>query len=183
MIPIMRLALLLTVLSLIVVPAAEAKTLKVNWREYKGLPTGQFNFRVTKIITTATSWSVTATVANHSPYTLDVSRPKTTDSQPYPGTWTGRDSGFGIAFHVPPTNPGEIGGYDVRPNQHSLPALPSKLAPNATWTGTCTGKAKLPKRSELRVAFGFFTISAAPADRGTDVGQAFNWITDHTFRA
>jgi hypothetical protein len=179
----MRLALLLTVVSLLAVPAAQAKTLKVNWREYKGLPTGQVDFHVTKIVTTSAGWSVTATVANRSPYTLAVSRPPTNASRPYPGTWTGRNSGFGIAFFVPATQAGEVGGYDVRPNQHAQPALPTKLAPNATWTGTFSGNAKLPKRSDLRVAFGYFTISAAPADSKAEVGQGFNWITDHTFRA
>jgi hypothetical protein len=179
----MRLAALVAVVALLAVPAAKAKTLKVNWREYKGLPTGRVDFHVTRIVVTATSWSVTATVANHSPYALDVSRPKTFDSKPYGGTWTGRDSGFGVAFFVPPSGAGETGGYLVRPNQHAQPGLPAKLGSNAIWTGTFTGRAKLPKRNDLRVSFGWFTISSAPTDRSGDVGQGFNWITDHTFRA
>lgn len=178
----MRLAALLAIISVVVVPAAQAKTLKPNWREYKGLGTGQVDFRVTKIVVTATSWSVTATVANHSPYTLNVSRPQTFDSPIYRDVWTGRDSGFGIAFYVPPAHAGETGGYDVRPNQHAQPSLPTKLAANATWTGTFTGKTRLPKRNDLRISFGWFTISAAPTDRSSDIGQSFNWITDHTFR-
>ncbi len=158
--------------------ATQAKTLNVNWREYKDLVGGQLNFRITKIVVTPTNWSITATVANRSPYTLSITRPKINNTPPNQGIWFSRDSGFGLADYT--GTPG--GGFFVHPNQHARPTLPTSLKPNGFWQGTFSGKASIPTRRDLRVSFGWFTISAAPdTDKGY-VGQQFNWITDHSFR-
>jgi hypothetical protein len=180
----MRRALLVALVAAAVfVPAAESKTLKVNWQEYKGLSGGQVDFHVTKIVVTGTRWSMTTTVANHSSYTLGISQPPTFTNGSIRGLWTSRNSGFGLAVFSAPTKPGEYGGYFVRPYQHAKPALPSKLGPGITWAGTISGTTRVPKRNDLRLSFGWFTILDAPADRTAFVGEQFNWITDHTFRA
>jgi hypothetical protein len=123
---------------------------------------------------------VTATVTNNSGYTIDVSRPKAFDSR---GLWTDKSAGFGVAVFVPPRpNTTDVGGYLVHPARTARPALPTRLAAHATWTGTFSASDRLPRKSDMRVSFGLFTVAAAPAADAAFVGQAFDWVTDHSFR-
>jgi hypothetical protein len=174
-------ALFLIALGLIAAPSAQAKTLKVDWREYSGLVGGQVNFRITKIVVTPTSWSVTATVTNNSPYTLDVTNPPLLSSGPFQGMWSTRSAGFGLVVYTPPKGT-STGGYGVRPSNHASPSLPRKLSPKATWRGTFSGTTKVPKGNELRLSFGWFIISDAPSERKSYIGTQFGLVTHHLFR-
>jgi hypothetical protein len=71
-----RLAVLAAAAVVLVVGAAEAKTLTVNWNEaYSFSGSGFLAFHVTKIAVTPSNWQVTMTVANKSSYTVEISRP------------------------------------------------------------------------------------------------------------
>src|SRR5215218_3474554 len=61
--------------ALVAAPAADAKTIDVNWREQKPLADGgALKFRITKIVATTTQWSVTATIENASGSPVGIDR-------------------------------------------------------------------------------------------------------------
>lgn len=164
---------------LLFVSPAAAKTLRVNWTEYHSFGDGQATFHITKVVITPTSWSATASVTNRSSLTLSVTKPPTQTYPTIKGLWDQRNSGFGVAFQVPASSSGS-GGYFVRPATFATPALPTTLAPGATWRGTFGGTAKLPRRNDLRLSFG--SLAVTKASQSAWIGQTFNRITDHTFR-
>jgi hypothetical protein len=179
----MRRLVVVAALSLVLAPAAGAKTLKVNWHESKAVGAGRVDFHVTKIVVAARRWSVTAEVANRSPYALRVAQPKAMEAN---GTVWSRDAGFGVAYRSTDPNcvpvQGCVPGLWAFRAATGTPTLPASLAAGATWSGTFSGTAKLPHRTDLRLTFGYFTVTAAPDADVAYVGTSFNWVTDHTFR-
>jgi hypothetical protein len=173
------------------VPTAQAKTLTVNWNEAYSFPgAGFLTFHVTKIVVTRTSWQVTMTVANKSPYTLDVSRPPLDTLPSIDPTFKGWGGcgavnlgrqAFGLTKYVPPGK-GHTGGYLTLPWTHAQPGFPSKLEPNDNWHGTYSGSGPVLRKTELRLCFGLFTITDAPSADKSDVGTYFSWMTRHTFQ-
>jgi len=74
----------------------------------------------------------------------------------------------------------------MRPARTAAPALPARLTPGATWSGTLSGNGPLPPRTDLHLSFGYFVLEA-----GTTLGECkvgfrgaggWYWLTDHTFR-
>jgi hypothetical protein len=180
---------------LLVVPAAQAKTLTVNWNEvYSFSDSGFLTFHVTKIAVTPTNWQVTMTVTNKSPYTLDVSTPAL-DTVPYIDPnfkgWGGCGSvnqgrqGFGLtkyAYKPAPNGRRGLGGYLTLPWKNAMPDFPSKLKPNEKWQGSYSGSGPLRKKTELRLCFGLFTVTDAPGADKSQIGTYFSWMTRHTFQ-
>ena len=169
---------LLLVLGLAAVPAAGAKTIRVDWREQKTITGGgALKFRVTKIVATTTTWSVTATIENAS------------------GSAVGIDPG-GQPFTIPPPRPlwtngialieyhrvysvnvgGRHGEWWQHPATTFRPALPRTLGPHRSWTGTFGGRAKLRKGQAYSIGFGLFELQSAASG-----GATVYWITDHSF--
>jgi hypothetical protein len=189
-------ALLLVAVS---VPAAQAKTLKVNWNErYSFAGSGFLTFHVTRIVVTPNTWQVAMSVANNSSYTLDLSRPPIQlDSKylhyldPTFKGWGGcgetnlGKQGFGLAkyaYKPAPDGGRGYGGFLTLPWTHAKPSFPSKLKPNDTWTGTYSGAGRVPRTTELRLCFGLFTISSAPDQNKSEIGTYFSWMTRHKFQ-
>jgi hypothetical protein len=79
---------------------AQPRVLKVSWNERKSFEHGYMSFHVSKITSSASSWSVTASFTNHSQYTITT----------IPGTTTGRGSGLSILYYVPPPPGAATGG-------------------------------------------------------------------------
>ena len=164
--------------ALVAAPAADAKTIEVDWREQKPLADGgALKFRITKIVATTTQWSVTATIENAS------------------GSPVGIDRG-GRKFGVPPPRPlwtngialieshrvysANIAGRHVEWWEHPAatfrPALPRTLGPRRSWTGTFGGKSKLRKGQAFSLGLGLFELQSAASG-----GATVYWITDHSF--
>jgi hypothetical protein len=181
---------------LLLVPAAQAKTLTVNWNEAYSFPgSGFLTFHVSKIVVTPTNWHATMTMANKSPYTLDVSTPPLGTAayiDPNFKGWggcgvtnLGRGQGFGLTkYEYKPAKNGVrgIAGYLTLPWTHATPGFPSKLKPNTTWHGTYAGAGPVPKKTELRLCFGLFTITDAPSADKSQLGTYFSLMTRHTFQ-
>jgi hypothetical protein len=180
---------------LVVGPAAEAKTVAVNWNEaYSFSGSGFLAFHVRKIAVTQSNWQVTMTVANKSPYTVEISRPplgSVTYIDPKFKGWGGCGGvnlgrqAFGLTKYEykPAPNGGRgIGGYLTLPWTHATPGFPSKLKPNEKWHGTYSGSGPIPRKTELRLCFGLFTITDAPDANKSDIGTYFSWMTRHTLQ-
>lgn len=176
-----RLLMIAVAAGLWIAPAGEAKTVKVNWQEYKGLVGGKLQFHVTKIVVTPRSWSVSMTVTNASPYTIAITKPPTIPAGPFKGLWDYRVAGFGLAAYAPPSRV-STGGWRIGMSDHATPSIPSSLGPRASWKGVFSGKTKVPQKTELRLTFGLFTITDAPDESKRSVGTQFSWLTDHRFR-
>jgi hypothetical protein len=170
----MRYLVTLSALLMLVLPSVAAsgekarrgttRTITVKWNERKVIEGDNYAaFHVSKIVVAPRSWAVSAAIANHSTYTLNIIK----------GTTTGRGSGMSILYYVPPPS-GQIatGGYLAIPAQYKKPGL-VVLRPGETWSGTFGGTGALPKHKALSIGFGYFT--------GSGLGGGFNWITDHTF--
>lgn len=190
-----RLVLLPLTALLLLVPSAQAKTLTVNWNEAYSFPnSGSLTFHVTKIAVTPTSWRVTMTMKNKSPNTLEISRPPL-DTVPYLDPkfkgWGGCGAvnlgkqAFGLTKYTykPGPNGGRgLGGYLTLPWTHATPGFPSKLKPNASWRGTYSGAGPVPRKTELRLCFGLFTMTDAPSADKSEIGTYFSLMTRHTFK-
>ena len=173
-----RLGLALLLLLVVLAPAAQAKTIGVDWREEKTLTGGgALRFRVTKIVATTQSWAVTATFTNDSGSRVGIA-PKGRPFQFPPPTplWS---NGMALIEHhrVFSVN---IGGYHGEWWQHPAtsfrPALPTSLAPHALWTGTFGGRGKLKKGQAFSLGFGLFELQSPESG-----GATVYWITDHSF--
>lgn len=182
----------LAVALVLAAPSAQAKTLTVNWTEAYSFPgSGFLTFHVTKIMVTPSNWQVTMTVANKSPYTLDLSRPPLATEQSIDPSFRGWGGcgvvnlgrqGFGLTKYVPPGRGHGTGGYLTLPWTHAQPGFPSKLKPNDKWHGTYSGSGPVLRKTELRLCFGLFTIADAPNADKSNVGTYFSWMTRHTFQ-
>ena len=67
----------------------------------------------------------------------------------------------------------------LRPAQTFVPALPSRLAPGASWRGTISAPGKLAAGRYVRVVFGPLIAVGKPPE---GVPAQFVWITDHAYQ-
>ena len=161
-------------------PAADAKTIKVDWRESVGVSGGgRIEFRLTKIVATTGSWAVTGSIRNATGARVEIDpagHPFAVATSPNP-VW---HSGMALLelHRVYQVN---IGGAQNQWWEHKAtsfrPALPHSLAPGASWTGTLGGRAKLKAGRSYSLGLGLF-LPQNPESGGSSV----IWITDHSFK-
>jgi hypothetical protein len=181
---------------LVLAPAAQARTFTVNWNEaYSFYGSGFLTFHVTRIAVTPANWQIKMTLNNKSPYTLDIRTPALETAayiDPNFKGWAGcgvtnlgGGQGFGLTkYEYKPAPNGGRGnsGYLTLPWTHATPNFPSKLKPNATWHGIYSGAGPVPRKTELRLCFGLFTITDAPSTDKSQIGTYFSLMTRHTFQ-
>jgi hypothetical protein len=158
----------LVALALMVAPAANAKTFNVDWREQKVTAGRAVFFRVTRIVITPTSWSLTLSIRNGTRAALRVTTPPlfTTPiptlsiarKEQYRGETALVDDDHRVAHDPPPSQ------------------LPRSIAKGATWSGTIGGTGKM-RHGRYVVGLGWFD----PLDPAAG-GRGFYWITDHSVR-
>ena len=164
--------------ALVAAPAADAKTIDVNWREQKPLADGgALKFRITNVVATTTQWSITATIANASGSPVGIDRDGREFGVPPPRPiWA---DGIALIESHRVWNP-NIGGRYIEWWQHPAttfrPALPRTLGAHRSWTGTFGGRAKLRKGQAYSIGFGLFELQSAASG-----GATVFWITDHSF--
>lgn len=155
-------------IALAAAPAAQAKTLRLNWVERTGPEYGYpaMTFTVESITVEGTRWSMRASVANRSKHVVTVTRGK-------PGNG---DFRFGLIVPYQGKSCSITGTClpTLLGSQQSRPPFPSSLGPGRTWSGSFAGAGRLPRGQFLNVAFGFFVDSTSK--------KAFSWITQHSFK-
>jgi hypothetical protein len=159
--------------TLVFVPAAEAKTLKLKWVERTSPDYGypQMTFKVKSVVVDGLKWSVSASVTNRSTETIRVTRGDKDASSYRFGLMTPNQGPCvpvnGWIASCRPGPPVLVGA------QSTTPQFPATIKPGATWSGVFRGTGKLPSRQGINVVFGFFTSKSVP--------RGFAFITDHRF--
>ena len=161
-------ALLVLLVALVAAPAAGSRTFRVNWREQKIVASRAVNFRITKIVITPTSWSLTLSIRNGTRASLRVTTPPRGTTpiptlnilrpEQYRGETALVDTDHSVAHDPPPSQ------------------LPRAIAAGATWSGTIGGTGKM-RRGRYVVGLGWFE----PLDPHAG-GRGFYWITDNSVR-
>jgi len=174
-----RLALVALVAALIA-PAASAKTLRVNWVERKGFTDGSaLVFHVTRITVTPTAWSATVRIENRTRVDFGIYAGCTGFAPQNPSP------GMAVVYYA--AGLGWKTGTWIR---GATTPRPTRIDAGASWSGTVGGRARLPAKIDLRLAFGYFKpLAAGPpagcrrpfAMRAASTDEVF-WITDHTFQ-
>jgi hypothetical protein len=161
------------------------RTLILNWNESVALFKGKMKVHATKVKIDNDHWQVWGTVTNVSPYVVQI-RPseswvikfkETGDQVEYHTT------SMGLAFYPKGTSGG------VHPHARIYkPALPTKIAPGKSWTGTWSGIDDLPAELGIEVSFGYFVPIGAPVPdmdpHHLEPGRppaGYYWETDHRF--
>jgi hypothetical protein len=159
--------------ALALVAGAQAKTLKLNWREKTtGDSYPRMTFTVKALTIVGNKWSYVASVTNNSKNRVTIGPGSPTE----PGQYR-----FGLIIPNKPKNDCNP-VYAICPapraplagSQSTKPRLPHVLNPGQTWRGTVSGTKAIPRGVLIRIAFGYFTDATAP--------QGFAWVTQNTFK-
>jgi hypothetical protein len=113
-------------------------------------------------------WSVAATVRNDTHVTLLVGRPHHAGGTEFGLLLLANRSSSAVRA----AGPGVFASTFV-------PGLPALLRPGARWSGTFSGRGRLPRARYARIELGRFT-TVGPAQHG--VPWRFRYITDHASR-
>jgi hypothetical protein len=151
-----RLLAIAAVIALLLVPAASAKTVNLNWREQAVLD-GQrvLRIRVDALAFEPGRWAVRLSFTNLAPRTLTVVR-----------------NNFALVLYPPGAR--DPCRFDALRATSFWPTTPRELQPGETWRGVFGGKATLPSRGSLRVLVSWFSGGPPSIPR-------FGWLTDHTY--
>lgn len=175
-----RQALLIVAVALVAAPAAaDARTIKVDWREQKALRGGgALTFHVTRIVATPQSWRVTITIGNTSGAPVTLAPAGQTLAFPSPNPIWHEGMALLELHRVVDANTGpnaHIEWWEHRATT-STPPFPRSIRAHGSWTGTFGGSAHLVRGHSYALGLGAF-VSQAPAGGGAIVF----WITDHSF--
>jgi hypothetical protein len=150
-----RLILLSVLTGLAVPPVADARTIKLGWRESDGL--GVMSFTVSTLTLGDDRWTVRGSFTNHSNVALGIER-----------------RFFALAVFATP----DLSRPAAAIRATSFAPLPVRLAPGRTWRGTFSGPGVPSRGSYLRVRFGRFSGTPSPIP-GL---RHFSWLTEHAHR-
>ena len=150
-----RLLLLVTLVAVTAPPAADARTIKLGWREDDGL--GVMSFRVSTLTLGNDRWTVRGSFTNHSPVPLRIER-----------------RFFALVVFGTP----DLSRPAAAIRATSFAPRPVSLAPGGTWRGTFGGPGIPSRGSYLRVRFGRFSGTPSPIP-GL---RHFSWLTEHSHR-
>jgi len=161
------------------------RTFTLNWNEEVALYKGKMTLHAARVKIDNDHWQVWGSVTNKSPYVVQV-RPseswvikfKSTGDQAERHT-----TSMGLAFYPRDTSGG------VHPHARVYkPALPAKIPPGKSWSGTWSGIDDLPVGLGVEVSFGYFVPLGAPVPgAGPDPFEpgkppaGYFWETDHRF--
>jgi hypothetical protein len=152
--------------------AAEPQHVELDWKEHHPSAVGsRLVFEVSALEVTTEGWSAAISVANRTPYNVQV------DTGP-------SDYGFGLMLFAT----GNLDEVEKANEQGQLPAVrrattieprpPAVLRPGVTWSGTLSAPGSLANGSWVRVVFGTFRgLGDAPVEL-----QRVVWFTDHAHR-
>jgi hypothetical protein len=168
-----RLLVLAAVSALVLVPTAQAKTLKLNWVEKTIGDYPAMTFKVKTLTVVGTKWSYVASVANNSKVAVKIGPGSPSEDGQYR---------FGLILPQkydtschPVYTPCPAPRPPLAGAQSTKPRMPTVLRPGQTWSGTVSGTRTIPRGVLIRIAFGYFTD---PAFRPT----GFSFITENTFK-
>ena len=150
------------------VPAASAKTIRLNWTERISNEFGYvaMTFKVKDVVLGRNAWAVHGSVTNRSRKTIQIVRPiEMTSLQQY---------GFGLGFTPTSCSQGHATcGLDLLLATYARPRLPASLPPGRSWSGVFGGPKLPPKGKGIAVTFGYFRVSR---------DQHYSYATTHEFR-
>ena len=150
-----RLVVLVSLVALASPATAEARTIKLGWRESDGI--GVMSFTVATLTLGDDRWSIRGSFTNHSDVTLRIER---------------RFFAVGLFATADGSRPAALTRAD------SFAPIPVTLAPGRTWRGTFSGPGVPSRGSYLRVRFGRFSGNPAPIPGF----RRFSWLADHYHR-
>ncbi len=155
-------------LALVLVPSAQARTIKLNWVEQRSatyFPVAM-TFKVKDVTITKAAWSVHATFTNRSKKTIRISRK--------PAAYYARYS-FGLGIPNVVRQPGFVNTeLETLNATYAKPAFPKQLRAGQIWTGVFGGPGLPPTGKLINVTFGVFS---APG-----IDKEWSWVTDHAFK-
>jgi hypothetical protein len=155
---------------LVITPAAEAKTVRLNWFEKTGSGYGypSMTFIIKSVTVEGPRWSARASVANRSANAVEVTQGRRSFGDYRFGLIVPRRKNSNCGPQSGPCFPLLLG------SQRSRPAFPATLGPGQVWTGSFSGTGALPRGVVISVAFGFFVDPTSK--------KGFSWITHHSFK-
>jgi hypothetical protein len=147
---------------------APEQNIALDWHEAPGQPGNRLIVDVRRFVVRRNGWAVSAAVKNDSPATLVISR-----------RHSRHGTECGILLLRTRSRPA---AQNAGPGQFASrfrPALPVSLRPGERWSGTFSGRGRLPAGDYVRIEFGSFGASGTLRP---PISMQFEYITDHTFR-
>jgi hypothetical protein len=145
---------------------AREQTIVLDWHEAPGVPGNRLIVGVRRFVVRRNGWAVSAAVKNDSRATLVISRRHRRH---------GTECGILLLGTASPIHTAGPGRFASR----FTPALPVRLAPRASWSGTFSGAGRLPAGDYVRIELGSFGASGTVRP---PISMQFEYITNHVFR-
>lgn len=162
-----RVLLAALLVALCFVPAAQARTIKLNWVEKISYDYGYqpMTFKVKDVVVTSKAWAVHATIVNRSKFSLRVVPPVVDDTPSH--------YGFSLLWAPKCAPPANSCRLDERRATYFKPRFPTPLRAGTNWRGVFGGPGLPPRRKLIYIGFGFFHASAT---------VNFDWVTQRAFK-
>lgn len=162
-----RSALALTACALVLVPSAQARTIKLNWVDRISADFGYLpmTIAVRQVVITPRAWAVHASITNRSRKAIRIAKPIVS----HPPQYT---FGLGWAPKCPP--PSFSCKLETRDFTYAKPPFPGILRPGQTWKGVYGGPGRPAKGKLIYGTFGYFVPAGAR--------DGFSWLTQNAFK-